>query len=187
MDTASGAARSPLTPVDWVREALAVIAESGFHALSVDGLAKRIGVSRGSFYWHFADRKALIAAALAYWEHECTRQIISDMADVREPLERLRILLTIAFTPSEVSDIETKLAQASDDALVRDALARVTAVRLDAVQELFAQLGFPPPEAATRSRLMYATYLGYYRALAWSPTGDPGPDIDALMVMLTAR
>ena len=53
-----------LTAADWAEAALQLIAEAGLNALTIDALAARIGVTQGSFYWHFPNRSALVAAAL---------------------------------------------------------------------------------------------------------------------------
>ena len=59
-----------LTRSDWERAALQAIAESGMNAVAVEPLARRLGVTKGSFYWHFANREALMAAAITRWERD---------------------------------------------------------------------------------------------------------------------
>lgn len=61
----------PLQPGDWIRAALARLSEEGIEAVRVEVLARELGVSKGSFYWHFRDRQDLLDKALAHWErHE---------------------------------------------------------------------------------------------------------------------
>lgn len=188
MDKVRSTKRDQLGRDDWVRGALAVIAADGFHALSVDGLAKRMRVTRGSFYWHFADRAALVRAALAHWEDQCTRQVIVGMEELPTPVLRLRALLAVAFIRSDVSDIEIKLAEGAGDPAIQESLARVTSLRLDTLARLFADLGFSAEEAAARARLTYATYLGYHRAASYAPAPvDTPADLEVLAHLLTAR
>ena len=59
-----------LSPQDWIDAALAAIAAGGLAAVAVEPLAARLGTTKGSFYWHFASRDALLKAALANWEQQ---------------------------------------------------------------------------------------------------------------------
>src|SRR3954471_16809595 len=86
-----------LRPEDWTKAALAAIADKGTANVSVERLARELGATKGSFYWHFKDRPALITAALDRWEHEYTDRIIERLSDVSDPRERLRRLLTSTF------------------------------------------------------------------------------------------
>jgi AcrR family transcriptional regulator len=61
-----------LTATDWAEAALQLIAEAGLGALTVKALAARLGVTKGSFYWHFRGRSELLAAALNRWEQRAT-------------------------------------------------------------------------------------------------------------------
>src|SRR3569833_1626991 len=75
---------------DWIKEGLKALARSVFTALKADPLAKAMGVSRGSFYWHFADLGAFQAAVLKRWREIAAEQIIADVeADSDEPLKAL--------------------------------------------------------------------------------------------------
>jgi len=59
-----------LSADDWARAALELIAEQGVAAVAVEPLARRLGVTKGSFYWHFRSRDALLQAAIERWEQE---------------------------------------------------------------------------------------------------------------------
>lgn len=83
-------ARRRLTAHDWADAALAAIGERGLAAVAVEPLAARLGTTKGSFYWHFANRDALIAAALGRWEEIHTEQIITEMETEPDPERRLQ-------------------------------------------------------------------------------------------------
>src|SRR5215510_8697431 len=68
-----------LSATDWLDEGLRTLAANGFTALKADPLAKQLGVSRGSFYWHFRDVDAFHAALLARWREIATERIIADL------------------------------------------------------------------------------------------------------------
>ena len=81
-----------LSAKDWLDQGLKVLAERGFTALKAEPLAKAMGVSRGSFYWHFADIGAFHAAILKHWREVAAERIIAGLeaaADHESPLERL--------------------------------------------------------------------------------------------------
>src|SRR5688572_16746205 len=86
-----------LSREDWTHAALVAIAEGGTAAVAVEPLAARLGATKGSFYWHFRSRGELLAAALATWEREATDEIIARLADLADPVERLRLTLTAAM------------------------------------------------------------------------------------------
>src|SRR5437016_9355374 len=72
-----------LTAKDWLDEGLKTLARNGFTALKAEPLAKAMGVSRGSFYWHFADIGAFHAAILARWREVATEHIIAGVEAAR--------------------------------------------------------------------------------------------------------
>src|SRR5215467_10110626 len=72
-----GTMADQLSAQDWVDLGLKTLAKSGFTALKSEPLAKAMGVSRGSFYWHFADIGAFHAAILNRWREVATEQIIA--------------------------------------------------------------------------------------------------------------
>ena len=69
-----------LTSSDWIEGALQLIAEAGLQALTVEALAVRLGVTKGSFYWHFKGRSELLAGALMRWEHRATTEAIAGLS-----------------------------------------------------------------------------------------------------------
>src|SRR5688572_29530985 len=86
--TRAAAGRRRLRRDDWIRGAIAQLQRGGIDAVRVAALAPRLGVTRGSFYWHFADRAALLEALLEDWEAE-TPQLIAAASEAPAPRERL--------------------------------------------------------------------------------------------------
>ncbi len=78
-----------LTAQDWVDFALATLAQEGFHALKADILARRLAVSRGSFYWHFADLDAFHARVIEHWRQTATEAVIADLKSKQGTVEEL--------------------------------------------------------------------------------------------------
>src|SRR5688572_22848674 len=82
-----------LTRDDWLGAAMAAMARGGVRSVAVEPLAKTLGATKGSFYWHFRDRDDLIRRALERWEQQETEGLIEGLESVSDPGERLRRLL----------------------------------------------------------------------------------------------
>ncbi|KMO94572.1 TetR/AcrR family transcriptional regulator [Streptomyces roseus] len=155
-------ARKRLTADDWADAALAALVERGLAAVAVEPLAAELGTTKGSFYWHFANRDALVAAALARWEESSTERVIQAMDAVEpDPAARLDALLRRATVAAVDDPREVRLLAASDHPEVAAALARVTERRIGYLAHLFELLGFPAPEARRRGSFAYTSYLGH--------------------------
>jgi AcrR family transcriptional regulator len=173
--------RSSLTAEDWVRAAAEAIEEGGVGAVAVEPLARKLGVTKGSFYWHFENRDALLKAALERWEKEATEAVIAAVNQISDPRERLRQLLAEATTEEPLdghasgteiyfSDaLELAISDAADDPLVRPVLRRVSERRIDYLEECYRALGLPPEEARHRALLVYAAYVGTLRLAREAP------------------
>src|SRR6516225_11634952 len=83
-----------LTRDDWITAALAAIADGGLAAVGVEPLAARLGSTKGSFYWHFANRDALLEAAISRWEKETTTDVVAEITAARDaPASQFRRLV----------------------------------------------------------------------------------------------
>ena len=178
---------------DWIAAALAALADGGVGAVAVEPLAARLGATKGSFYWHFRNRDALLEATLAHWERIDTEQVIAE-ADARPDLRRrLRWLFRAAIGGADglptASSVELALQPSAAHPLVAPVLTRVTRRRLDYLGTVFADLGLPPAAARHRAVLAYTAYLGHVR-LARAAPGVAPADLDAyadeVVAVLTA-
>jgi len=153
--------RSRLSAADWERAALDAIAEYGLAGIAVEPLARRLGVTKGSFYWHFATREALLKAALERWEREDEEEIFGPLAPIADPRARLRELFgRIAHElPSHV--IFAALLKALDHPLVLPVIERVSQRRLDFLTVAYRQAGLDEVAAGLRARLAYTAYAGF--------------------------
>src|SRR5436309_10975695 len=88
-----GMAQERLRPEDWASAALAAIGSGGLAAVAVEPLATRLGTTKGSFYWHFANRDALLTAALERWERTGTEDVIAYVEAQPTGPARLRALI----------------------------------------------------------------------------------------------
>src|SRR5580704_5923056 len=120
-----------LTAADWTEAALQLIAEAGLGALTVEALAARLGVTKGSFYWHFKGRSELLAGALKRWEHRATTEAIIGLSAVTDASQRLKFMLDAASQPPRARSLYAALAEAADDPMVRRVLNRVASARIE--------------------------------------------------------
>ncbi|MGE0170340.1 TetR/AcrR family transcriptional regulator [Nocardioides sp.] len=159
--------RESLAPSDWAEAALAALAGGGLAAVAVEPLAKALGTTKGSFYWHFADRNALLAATLELWERRDTDRVIAAIDESQDALTRLRNLLHLAFTSVQdgsagtAGSVELALQASASHPLVATTLVRVTERRLAALTGLYTDLGLSKTQARDRGLLAYAAFLGH--------------------------
>ena len=175
-----------LGPEDWIAAALEALAESGAAAVRVDPLAKRLGVTRGSFYWHFKDRRALLDVLPAAWRDQQTDGVIAQAEALGAPPgETLRELLKLCFQDDGRLEKAFRAWAATDPATAA-LVATVDARRIGYLARLLRGMGFGKPVAEARARIAYLAWLGHY-ALAAAPAGKAAArDVDELYALLTA-
>ncbi len=154
-------ARARLSREDWTAAALAALAEGGTAAVAIEPLATRLGATKGSAYWHFANRAALLSATLTRWEAEYTEAAIDLVEAEADRAVRLRRLLASVLEHPQASAIELALLASADDPLVGTALRRVSERRIRYLTEQFRQLGVAPTQARHWAVLSYSAYLGH--------------------------
>ncbi|OKI01369.1 TetR family transcriptional regulator [Streptomyces sp. CB02923] len=163
-----------MTAGDWAAAALAAIGEGGLAAVAVEPIAARLGTTKGSFYWHFANRDALVDAALERWEQLHTEAVITTVEAEPDPERRLRGLFAHATAASAADPLEVSLLATAAEPRVAAVLRRVTDRRVGYVAGLFTALGFPEAEARRRGLLAYTAYLGHTQLGHAVPGSLPG-------------
>ena len=164
-----GEARNRLSAADWERAALDALAEKGVSAVAVESLARRLGVTKGSFYWHFSSREALLTAALERWEREDEELVLAPMAAVADPRERVRELIRQVSHKRPSHAVLAALIKALDQPLVRPFIERISQRRMAFVTEAFREAGFDAANAANRARLAYSAYVGFVQLAQIGP------------------
>ncbi|MBS0213695.1 MAG: TetR/AcrR family transcriptional regulator [Proteobacteria bacterium] len=163
MDALDGKARRParLCAEDWMRAAFDALCREGLSAVAVEPLARQLGVTKGSFYWHFKTRDALLAAVLERWVASEQDRVFDRLDAISDPRERLRELFLLVAAESREHVVYTALLQGLDHPLVRDVMERVSQKRQDYIATGYRQTGMDPTEALHRARLTYAAYVGF--------------------------
>ncbi|HWM58629.1 MAG TPA: TetR/AcrR family transcriptional regulator [Pseudonocardia sp.] len=183
-----------LTAADWTAAALDALAAGGLTAVAVEPLATRLGTTKGSFYWHFSGRDALLAAALEHWERIDTEDVITLVAAEPDAGRRLHALLAgaIGGWPHRIGSVELALLPSAGHPLVAPVLARATRRRLDYLTDQFSELGFDRDAAGRRALLAYTAYLGHaHLAHATPELTPPRADlpgyVQEVIAVLTSR
>jgi len=150
-----------LSATHWAAAALDLIAEEGVRAVAVEPLARRLGVTKGSFYWHFPSRDALLQAALERWEQVELDEVFAQLEAIPDPRQRMRELFLRVAHEVRSHVIYSELLKALDHPVVQPVMQRVSKRRLDYLMLAFRQVGMARVEAQNRAHLTYAAYVGF--------------------------
>jgi AcrR family transcriptional regulator len=159
--TAPEEGRATLTPQTWVDAATEVLVNRGIDHVRVDVLATELGVTRGSFYWHFRDREDLLRRVLQAWSERTTAALTARLMGARsDALEQMRDVMSLPFrgrAAAKAARIELAIrAWARRDEMARAAVDAADAARLAYHRRIFGALGFAPAEARGRAFLLYS-------------------------------
>lgn len=158
---------TPRTQLDrghWIEGAIEVLAREGIAGLRIEVLAKRCGVTKGSFYWHFKDRQDLLAAVLEHWREGRIRDIekITTVSPGHER-EQLHFAIKVYGTSRNRKGVSIELAVrdwARHDPQAAAVVEAVDLYRLECTRKLFVAAGMSDAEAKSRSLLLYACVFG---------------------------
>jgi AcrR family transcriptional regulator len=162
-----GRAQSPRTQLDpdrWIEEAIEVLARDGIAGLRVEVLAKRCGVTKGSFYWHFKDRQSLLDAVLERWKAGRIFDIEKTTAVAPgKERDQLHYAIEVYGASRNRKGMAIELAVrdwARHDARAAAVVESVDLYRLECTRKLFVAAGMSDAEAKSRSLLLYACVFG---------------------------
>lgn len=161
MEEHTDIARERLSTDDWVSAALERIAEDGLGKLAIEPLAQRLGVTKGSFYWHFRSRNALLDAVLERWRQQGEHDLLADLGAIADPRERLRQLFQRVAAEVQSHRVHAALLKAVEIPRVRDAVENAARQHLALLTEAYRQIGQSTDAATNSARLAYAAYLGF--------------------------
>jgi AcrR family transcriptional regulator len=157
--------RQPLGREIWLDTARQALIEEGTAGLEINKLAKRLGISRGGFYWFFKSREQLLDELLAYWTEAGTllfERILRRSG--KNGMQEFQAIVNVW--------IDEKEYDPRWDAAVRDwartspavlkALEAVDEKRIALLEQVFLDLGYRGKEAHVRARVTYYHQVGYY-------------------------
>ncbi len=144
---------------DWLDEGLQLLADEGVSSLTIDALAARLNITKGSFYHHFKNHAHFITELLQRFEEAGTLHLIEYAEKGTTPLEKFQRLIDIILrSPNQVEIIIRSWARV--DPQVQALQAKIDAQRLAYVQRLLMDIGFPNEQAALMTQLLYTMLIG---------------------------
>lgn len=157
---------------DWIQAGYSILAEEGIKALKIDRLCDRLGVTKGSFYWHFDGMANYRAALVASWGElrDADRGIFDDMGDLA-PRERLSQMMTSLVSQRHWTLERAMREWARSDDTVAESVRAADRRLLRAVRQAFLDYGFDADEADLRANATFATGIGFLHL------SGPTPDI----------
>ncbi|HXG27340.1 MAG TPA: TetR/AcrR family transcriptional regulator [Nevskiales bacterium] len=179
--------RKTLTADDWAAAALDAIARDGIDAVAVEPLARRLGVTKGSFYWHFANREALLMAALALWERKETEETFAAVRREPDPRVRIQKLFASVHAGERAARLYQALsAAAAHDPRIKAVVQRASERGLQFLNDCYRALGLSARDAAQWAMMAYSVYLGTLQVRRDQPGALPaGSDYQAYVQFLT--
>jgi AcrR family transcriptional regulator len=158
-----------LSREDWIEAAVQELSLTGFQGIAVEPLARRLGVSKGSFYWHFSASKELIEAVLSAWKARGFELVIAELARIEDPRERLVALIHTAWRDPGSFRAEAALAAAAlaGNQLVAPVFDEVMFGRLEYVRGLYREMGLDSAEAERWALTTYSAYLGMIQLVSF--------------------
>lgn len=161
-NSAEAAGRGSLE--SWLNAAYESLKESGVDAVRVMPLAKKLNLSRTSFYWYFQDREALLEALVSLWKNKNTFNLVSQSQAYAESITEAILNVFDCWLNSELFDSQFEFAMRSwalQSPEVAQEIRQADAQRVQALAQMFDRFGFAHDAAVTRARSIYLTQIGY--------------------------
>jgi len=143
-----------VSKAEWLQTALDALARGNVSEISIEGLARQLGIARSGFYWHFKNREDLLIQLLEYWTDEIT-EVITENAELLAMDPKTRIQTTAEMIiEHDLVRYEIGIRQwAMNDRIAARAVRRVNRKRLGFLRQAFGELGFSDDEADMRAML----------------------------------
>jgi AcrR family transcriptional regulator len=178
----SGGGAPRLSIDDWIQAGYALVADDGLEALKVDRLCARLGVTKGSFYWHFKDIAAYRAALVRAWGElrDLDRSHFGDLGHLA-PRERLAQMMASLLGERQWTLERAMREWARTDPLVAESVKAADHLVLRAVRQTFHDAGFDGDDADVRANATFAAGIGFLHISDAPPGGDIGRFLDLML------
>jgi AcrR family transcriptional regulator len=159
-----------LQPDDWIRAAFTRLSAQGVESVRVEILARDLGATKGSFYWHFKDREDLLSRMLLRWEEEETRWLEEAREANSGAAARWAVFVERSANPDRAHLEVSFRAWARRDERIAGHVATIEAKRRAHIVSVLRDVGFTPSSAERWSEVALLVYLGWMDRA----TRDPG-------------
>lgn len=151
-----------LTREDWISGAWDMLGENGLEGVRVEPLARRLGVTKGSFYWHFKGRQQLVEALLDRWFSIWDDQMSPAMEEAADPAERIWALFeSVVGRVTRGQTVSLRMLSHSDPDVARRIEER-DGQRLAFLMAQLVEIGFSADEARVRGQVYQTIMTGEY-------------------------
>jgi AcrR family transcriptional regulator len=164
MQTAAALKSVPLQPDNWIRAAFARLASEGIESVRIELLARDLGVSKGSFYWHFRDREDLLTCVLDRWESDEVEWLAATDVTMRAAARWARFVEHCADLNRARLESAVRGWAQRDEAKSTRISSRISGIdkkRTAHIASVLRDIGFTTPSAASWSDLALLVYLGW--------------------------
>jgi AcrR family transcriptional regulator len=161
---ANSAERNQLQRFDWLEKALEIFVEEGIDSIRITRLANELGVTRGSFYWHFQNREDLIDSLVSFWKDKNTAAITGSVEHAASLADGiLRIFETCIDSSQFDPRLDLALREwARRSTAIRELLDGEDEARIEALRHFYLRFDYPMPQALIRARVLYYSQIGFY-------------------------
>lgn len=161
---ATSSERQQLQRFDWLQTALDIFVAEGIDAVRITRLADDLGVTRGSFYWHFKDRRDLLHGLVSYWKDKNTAAITETIAQAASLDDGiLRFFETCVDDSLFDPRLDLALREwARRSESIRELVDGEDEARIDALCRFYRRFNYPMPQALIRARVLYYSQIGFY-------------------------
>ena len=181
--------RKQLQRVDWLLKALEIFVAEGIDAVRITRLAQDLGVTRGSFYWHFENREDLIDALVSYWKDKNTSAITESVGNASSLAEGIfRFFETCIDAARFDPRLDLAIREWARRSLkVHTLVDREDESRIEALCDFFSRFGYDMPEALIRARVLYYSQIGFYALEVTEPLATRLSYTEAYFECFTGR
>jgi AcrR family transcriptional regulator len=168
----NGTVPARLSREEWLARALEVLGKKGAGQLTVESLARQLGVTKGSFYWHFTDRADFFRQLIEYWDERFTQTVTTEISELGGSAEERLLELMRLVHSKRLDRFEMPVrAWAQQNPALAPLVRKVDRHRTLFVRSLFLEMGFDEDEADMRTRI-FLTYMITQRFLLPSTAGS---------------
>ncbi|MCY6383078.1 TetR/AcrR family transcriptional regulator [Hoeflea prorocentri] len=183
--------KNQLSAEDWIKAAFRALSAGGVQAIRAEAIARDLGTTKGSFYWHFRDVPALKEAMLQTWSKRATEDIIAlNAGPFRDASARLQDLIALVTSErsAEYGGVRTEAAireWAQLDGKAASTAKNVDRRRLEYLQSIVSDIGYDSEDAARMARLLYGALIGL-EYLEAQELADAASVLEALGLMIAS-
>ncbi|MBN0987339.1 TetR/AcrR family transcriptional regulator [Amphritea pacifica] len=148
----------------WLQAAYDTVVETGVDAVRIQPLAKKLKLSRTSFYWFFKDRDELLNALLQKWRDKNSGNLVAQSQAYAETIAEAILNVFDCWLNQDLFDSQFEFAVRSwalQSAEVAEQIGLADEARLEALRQMFIRFGYEPLKADVRARTIYLTQIGY--------------------------